>query len=77
MIVLFRNDLLSSVILLKDIILHAVLVWLCVAPVGIILLYWVLKPLLKKLPVHRYPVEYSSNGFRRGKNSAGDDRSTP
>jgi uncharacterized protein (DUF2062 family) len=77
LIVLFRNDLLSAVILLKDIILHAVLVWLCMAPVGIILLYWVLKPLLKKFPVHRHPAGISSTGFRRGKNSAGDDRSTP
>ena len=78
LIVLFQNDLISAVILLKDIILHAVLVWLCIALVGIILLYWILKPLLKKLSVHRNPpVERSSNGFHQGPGSAGDDRSRP
>ena len=78
LIVLFQNDLISAVVLLKDIILHAVLVWLCIAPVGIIVLSWALRPLLKKLPIHRDPaVESGSNGFRRGPGSAGDNRSTP
>lgn len=66
LIFLFQHDLISAVILLKDIILHAVLVWICMAPGGIILLYLLLKPFLKKLPTHRYPVEISSNGFRQG-----------
>jgi uncharacterized protein (DUF2062 family) len=77
LIFLFQSDLLSAVILLKDMVLHAVIVWFCMAPVAIILLYWVLKLFLKKIPIHRYSSEFSSNGFRRGQNKVGDNRSTP
>jgi uncharacterized protein (DUF2062 family) len=77
LIVLFHDDLLSAVVLLKDIILHAVLVWLFVAPVGIIGMHCILKPVLKRLPVHRYPVEFDRNGFDRGQNIAGDKRKIP
>ncbi|HOO37843.1 MAG TPA: DUF2062 domain-containing protein [Deltaproteobacteria bacterium] len=76
LIVLFQDDLLSAVVLLKDIILDAVLVWLCVAPVGIIGMYLILRPVMKRIPVHRYPIEPESNGFHLGENIAGDDRST-
>jgi uncharacterized protein (DUF2062 family) len=77
LIFLFQRDLLSAVILLKDIVLHAVLVWLCMAPVAIILLYWVLKLFLKKIPIHRYPTEFSRDGFPKGQNNPGDNRGTP
>ena len=77
LIVLFQDDLLNAVVLLKDILLNAVLVWLCVAPVGIIGMYCILKPVLKRLPVHRYPVEFDRNGFHRGQNIAGDNRKIP
>ena len=77
LIVLFQNDLLSAMVLLKDIILHAVFIWFCMAPIGIILLSLVFKALLKKLPIHRYPaVESGSKDFCRGPGSAGDNRST-
>ncbi|HPJ94670.1 MAG TPA: DUF2062 domain-containing protein [Deltaproteobacteria bacterium] len=76
LIVLFQDDLLSAVVLLKDIILDAVLVWLCVAPVGIIGMYLILRPVMKRIPVHRYPIEPERNGFHLGENIAGDDRST-
>ena len=77
LIVLFQDDLLNAVVLLKDILLNAVLVWLCIAPVGIIGMYCILKPVLKRLPVHRYPVEFDRNGFHRGQNIAGDNRKIP
>ena len=76
LIVLCQNDLLGAVILLKDILLNAVLVWLCVAPVGIIVMYWALMPLLKRLAVYRYP-KVCSNGFCQGQNDTGDNRNTP
>lgn len=58
LIVLLKSDLWSAVFLLKGIILHAVVVWLLAAPVGIVVLYWVLKPLLKMLHGQVYPEDH-------------------
>ncbi|MBN2298605.1 MAG: DUF2062 domain-containing protein [Deltaproteobacteria bacterium] len=76
LILLFQSDLMGALNLLKDIILHAILVWLCMAPAGIILLYRALKPLLKRLSMHRYPVEIRRNGVIQEQNSASGNRST-
>ncbi len=49
LIFLFQSDLFNALILLWDILLHAVVVWLMVSPLVIFGVFIVLRPVLKKL----------------------------
>ena len=46
---MMKEDLLDTIISLRPTILHALLVWLLVAPIVVTMLYFILRPLLRKL----------------------------
>ncbi len=50
---MMKEDLLKTVISLGTTILHALLVWLLIAPLIVALLYFILKPLMQKLRLDR------------------------
>jgi len=57
LIVLFKSNWFDAFYLLWEVLLQAVLVWLILAPVVILLIYRVLKSLLRRLPAHRFPMD--------------------
>jgi len=54
---MMRDDLLKTVVSLAPTMIHALLVWLSVAPVVVALIFFVMKPLLRKLRLERLALE--------------------
>lgn len=69
-ILLFQSDLIGAIILMKGVILNAILVWFCTAPVVIIVLYRFLTPMLRSIQVHRCSaMDSDRKGFANGQNN--------
>jgi len=50
---MMKEDLLDTIISLRPTILHALLAWLLIAPIVVALIYFILRPLLRKLRLER------------------------
>ena len=59
LIVQFRSDWFNAIVHFQEVLLHGVLVWLIVSPAAIVLLYAVVKPLLKSFSHLGFPMDSS------------------
>jgi len=54
---MIRSDLGQALVILWGATLRAILVWLCISPFAVLILYLVLTPLIRKIPLPRTPAD--------------------